>query len=33
MIEITSGVKPGEKIVLQPPATLADGATVKVATK
>jgi multidrug efflux pump subunit AcrA (membrane-fusion protein) len=33
MIEITSGVKPGEKIVLQPPATLADGAAARVATK
>lgn len=33
MIEIKSGVKPGEKIVLKPVETLADGAAVKVAEK
>ena len=33
LVEVKSGVKPGEKIVLKPAEGLADGAQVKVATK
>ena len=33
VVEVKSGVKPGEKIVLKPAENLADGAQVKVATK
>ena len=33
VIEVKSGVKPGEKIVLKPAESLADGGSVKVATK